>query len=85
MRLRRDPAFVAAAITTFARELTTRLGGAQVATVGRIDVRPNLVNVVPATATITVDLRNTDEDVLVEAEQALTAEVARLAAPSRSP
>ena len=80
MRLRRDPAFVAAALTTFARELTSRLGGAQVATVGRIDVRPNLVNVVPATATITVDLRNTDEDVLVEAEQALTAEVARLAA-----
>ena len=41
------------------------------ATVGRIDLRPNLVNVVPATATITVDLRNTDEDVLVVAERAL--------------
>ena len=79
MSLRRDPAVVAAAITTFARELTRRLGGAQVATVGRIDLHPNLVNVVPATATITVDLRNTDEETLVVAEDAVVAEVARLA------
>ena len=79
MRLRRDPGFVAAAITTFVRELTVRFGGAQVATVGRVDLRPNLVNVVPATATITVDLRNTDEQVLGAAEQAFADEVARLA------
>ena len=79
MKLRRDPGFVAAAITTFVRELANRLGGAQVATVGRIDLRPNLVNVVPASATITVDLRNTDEEILVAAENALAAEVARLA------
>ncbi len=79
MKLRRDPGFVAASITTFVRRLTERLGGAQVATVGRIELRPNLVNVVPATATITVDLRNTDEEVLVAAEDALAAEVARLA------
>jgi N-carbamoyl-L-amino-acid hydrolase len=79
MRLRRDPGFVAAAITTFVRQLTVRLGGAQVATVGRIDLRPNLVNVVPSTATLTVDLRNTDEAVLVAAEAELAAEVSRLA------
>jgi N-carbamoyl-L-amino-acid hydrolase len=79
MRLRRDPGFVAAAITIFVRQLTARLGGAQVATVGRIDLRPNLVNVVPATATLTVDLRNTDEAVLVAAEAELAAEVSRLA------
>jgi N-carbamoyl-L-amino-acid hydrolase len=80
MRLRRDPGYVAAAITTFVRQLTERLGDAQVGTVGRVDLRPNLVNVVAATATITVDLRNTDEDVLVAAERALAAEVDRLAA-----
>jgi N-carbamoyl-L-amino-acid hydrolase len=79
MRLRRDPGYVAAEVTAFVRQLTARLGGAQVGTVGRIDLRPNLVNVVPATATITVDLRNTDDAVLVTAEQALAAEVARLA------
>jgi N-carbamoyl-L-amino-acid hydrolase len=78
MRMRRDPGYVAAALTTFVRDLTARLGGAQVGTVGRIDVRPNLVNVVPASATITVDLRNTDDAVLVEAERALAAEIERL-------
>ena len=79
MKLRRDPGYVAAAITTFVRQLANRLGDAQVATVGRIHLHPNLVNVVPATATITVDLRNTDEEVLVAAEAALAAEVVRLA------
>lgn len=78
MRLRRDPAYVAAAITTFVRDLTRRYGGAQVATVGRIELRPNLVNVVPASATLTVDLRNTDDDVLVRAEGELAAELLRL-------
>jgi beta-ureidopropionase / N-carbamoyl-L-amino-acid hydrolase len=80
MRLRRDPGYVAAAITTFVRQLTERLGAPQVGTVGRVDLRPNLVNVVASTATITVDLRNTDEEVLVAAEQALGAEVDRLTA-----
>ena len=79
MRLRRDPGFVAAAITTFVRDLTVRFGGSQVATVGRFDLHPNLVNVVPATATITVDLRNTDEGTLVAAEHVLAEEVTRLA------
>ena len=71
MRLRRDPAYAAAVVTTFVRDLTRRFGGDQVATVGRIDLHPNLVNVVPASATITVDLRNTDDEVLREAERLL--------------
>jgi beta-ureidopropionase / N-carbamoyl-L-amino-acid hydrolase len=71
MRLRRDPAYAAAVITTFVRDLTRRLGGTQVATVGRLDVHPNLVNVVPARITMTVDLRNTQEHVLVDAERRL--------------
>jgi beta-ureidopropionase / N-carbamoyl-L-amino-acid hydrolase len=56
--------YVAARIAAFARELAAELGGDQVATVGRVDVHPNLVNVVPATVTLTVDLRNTDEEEL---------------------
>ena len=78
MRLRRDPAYVAASITTFVRDLTVRFGGSQVATVGRIDLTPNLVNVVPSTATLTIDLRNTDDAVLVKAERELAAELDRL-------
>ena len=79
MRLRRDAGYVAAEIATFARRLAGELGGAQVATVGRFEVRPDLVNVVPAGATLTVDLRNTDDAALQRAEVALAAEVARLA------
>jgi N-carbamoyl-L-amino-acid hydrolase len=80
MRLRRDAGYVAAEIATFVRRLVLDLGGAQVGTVGRLDLRPDLVNVVPAAATLTVDLRNTDDAVLSRAEQALADEVARLAA-----
>jgi N-carbamoyl-L-amino-acid hydrolase len=58
-------------VTTFVRDLTRRVGGEQVATVGRVDLHPNLVNVVPATARITVDLRNTDDEALRDAEHRL--------------
>jgi N-carbamoyl-L-amino-acid hydrolase len=68
MSLRRDPGFVAAAASVFVRELAAELGHPQVATVGRVELQPNLVNVVPATATFTVDLRNTDDAVLARAE-----------------
>jgi N-carbamoyl-L-amino-acid hydrolase len=79
MRMRRDAGYVAAAIATHVRQLALDLGSAQVGTVGRLDLRPDLVNVVPAAATLTVDLRNTDDDMLRRAEQALADEVARLA------
>ncbi len=71
MRLRHDPLHAAAAVTTFVRQLTEVLGGDQVGTVGRLEVHPNLVNVVPSRATLTVDLRNTDDAVLAEAEARL--------------
>jgi N-carbamoyl-L-amino-acid hydrolase len=47
--------------------------------VGRLELSPNLVNVVPASATLTVDLRNTDEATLQQAESRLAAELDRLA------
>ncbi len=69
MALRRDPGVVAFRTAAFVRDLVLELGGAQVGTVGRIELHPNLVNVVAATATFTVDLRNTDNDALTEAEK----------------
>jgi len=71
MTMRKDPGFVAAACATFVRDLCEELGGTQVGTVGRIEFQPNLVNVVPASAHFTVDLRNTDEAVLQHAERRL--------------
>jgi len=69
MNLRKDPGFVAASCVKFVRELALDLGHPQVGTVGRVEFAPNLVNVVPASAVFTVDLRNTDELVLQEAER----------------
>lgn len=80
MQLRHDPLVVAALVVAEARAIARRLGGTQVATVGRMDVFPDLVNVVPGTVTFTVDLRNTDELRLQEAEQAIFAFARRIAA-----
>jgi beta-ureidopropionase / N-carbamoyl-L-amino-acid hydrolase len=71
MHMRNDAGYVAARVTTFARELTRRLGGNQIATVGAITLAPNLVNVIANKALFTVDLRNTDGAVLQAAEQEL--------------
>lgn len=80
MHLRRDPALVAATIAVAARGIADDLGGAQVATVGRIELHPNLVNVIPARATMTVDLRNTDAAALAEAERRLREMIDRTSA-----
>jgi beta-ureidopropionase / N-carbamoyl-L-amino-acid hydrolase len=78
--LRRDPGLVAARVTAFVRSLAVSLGAPMVGTVGRLGLHPDLVNVVPATATMTVDLRHTDDTVLSTAEELLRAEVGSLAA-----
>lgn len=68
MSLRHDPALVAAEITVFLRQLAKEMGGDQVCTVGKVDIHPNLTNVVAAKAMITLDVRNTDEELLKFAE-----------------
>ena len=79
MHLRHDAAYAAATITTFVRDLTWTIGHGQVGTVGRLDLHPDLVNVVPGRAVLTVDLRNTDPDRLRLAESRLTSFCAELA------
>ena len=79
MSLRHDPAYVAAEITVFLRNLAKDLGGDQVCTVGKIDLHPNLTNVVPARATLTLDVRNTDEKLLQTAELRIKDFLARIA------
>lgn len=79
MSLRHDPAYVAAEITVFLRNLAKDLGGDQVCTVGKIDLHPNLTNVVPARATLTLDVRNTDEKILQIAESKIKDFLAQIA------
>jgi N-carbamoyl-L-amino-acid hydrolase len=83
MRLRRDAGYLAASVNLFARRLALEMGGNQVATVGALSLRPNLINVVPNRAVFTVDLRNTDEAKLKEAEARVAAHIAEVAAAER--
>lgn len=78
MSLRCDAGWAAGSIIAFVRDLAADIGGSQVATVGRIDFFPNLINVVPNRAVLTVDLRNTDEETLRRAESRLHLHLADL-------
>jgi N-carbamoyl-L-amino-acid hydrolase len=69
MSMRKDPSYVAAKIAVFLRDLADRYGGHQVCTVGKVDLFPNLINVIPAKAVMTLDVRNTDERTLKKAEK----------------
>jgi N-carbamoyl-L-amino-acid hydrolase len=79
MQLRHDAGYCAARIGVFVRELVTRLGGLQVGTVGSVRLTPNLINVIPNQAVVSVDLRNTNDALLAEAEQAFAAFLETLA------
>jgi N-carbamoyl-L-amino-acid hydrolase len=75
MRLRRDAGYLAASVNLFARKLAKEMGGDQVATIGALSLRPNLINVVPNRAVFAVDLRNTDEAKLKQAEARVAAHI----------
>ena len=78
MAMRHDAGFAAAATATALRALTQRIPGL-LATCGRITLEPNLINVIPERATVTVDLRHPDESALREAEAELARAVAAAA------
>jgi N-carbamoyl-L-amino-acid hydrolase len=79
MRLRHDAGYCAAAIGTFLRDLAREMGGSQVCTMGKVDLHPNLINVIAARAKLTADLRNTDEALLRESERRLALFLGELA------
>jgi N-carbamoyl-L-amino-acid hydrolase len=73
MALRHDAGYGAARVVCFVRDLAQDLGGSQVGTVGALRLLPGLINVIPGDAEVTVDLRNTDEMRLRQAEDRLAA------------
>ena len=79
MRLRHDAGYVAAAVAVAVRRIVAETGAPAVGTVGRIRLHPDLVNVVAATATLTIDLRHTDADTLAGLEAEIAAAVADIA------
>jgi beta-ureidopropionase / N-carbamoyl-L-amino-acid hydrolase len=80
MDLRRDAGYAAGEIAVFVRRLAREMAGQQKGTVGRIELYPNLVNVVAERAVLTVDLRNIDNEPLQQAERQLADFLNRLAA-----
>ncbi len=79
MDLRHDAGYAAAAIAAEVRRIANETPG-QVGTVGRMRFEPDLINVIPERAVLTVDLRNFDDGRLRGAEARLAAfadEVAR--------
>jgi N-carbamoyl-L-amino-acid hydrolase len=79
LRFRHDAGYAACAIGRFVRDLAKDFGGSQLGTVGTLELHPSMVNVVAQRAKLTVDLRNTDEVLLQEAEVELSQFVDRLA------
>ena len=79
MHLRHDAGLVAAAIATFLRELAVS-SGTTLATIGMLRIEPNVINVIPRKAVLTVDLRDPDEQRLQQAEQRLADHLEQLAA-----
>lgn len=67
LQLRHDPAVVAAQVIA---DLRAYAGATEstLATVGTFTLAPNAINVIPHTATFTVDLRDPDESALLHAE-----------------
>ncbi|AIO72625.1 Zn-dependent hydrolase [Burkholderia multivorans] len=79
MHLRHDAGWVAAAIATFLREFAVS-SGTTLATIGMLRIEPNVINVIPRKAVLTVDLRDPDEQRLQQAEQRLADHLEQLAA-----
>jgi N-carbamoyl-L-amino-acid hydrolase len=61
MRVRHDALVAAAEIVRGVREIPGRVGPDTVATVGRLDVTPNIPNAIPGRVTLSVDLRDPED------------------------
>ena len=79
MRLRHDAGLVAAEVATAVRAIVLEDGEPAVGTVGRLQLHPDLVNVVAARAVLTVDLRHTEAAALHGLEASVRAVVDDLA------
>jgi N-carbamoyl-L-amino-acid hydrolase len=64
MRIRHDALVAAAEIVGGVREIARKIGGDLVATVGRLDVAPNIPNAIPGRVSLSVDFRDPAESSL---------------------
>lgn len=79
MALRHDAGMCAMRCATFIHNLVARYGGSQLGTVGALQLKPNLINVIAQEAVMTVDLRNTQAAQLRQAQAEVLAFAYRIA------
>jgi len=79
MHDRQDALVAATDAASGIHDLPNRLSEDAVATVGRMDVSPNSINVIPDEVTFTVDVRSYDREVVASAPDAVEFEVATAA------
>lgn len=79
MRTRKDALAAAAPVIIQIEAMARDLSRQTVATVGRIDCRPNAINVIPDRVDFTIDLRSPDEAALAEGDARIRKYVAQSA------
>lgn len=79
MQFRVDPGLAAATLMQWVNQYA-RNTPHTLATVGQVEYTPNLINVIPAKVSLTIDLRDPDEEALARAEAALAEAVQAVAA-----
>jgi len=79
MSLRQDAGVAAARVVTWLRDRARSGNGRSVATVGRLRLEPDAINVIPARAVFTVDLRDPDAAQLATLEADLAARLEEVA------
>ncbi|MEH7126194.1 allantoate deiminase [Bacillus sp. JJ1773] len=82
MGYRKDAVFAASQMIQDVINKAIEYGDPLVATVGKIEVKPNIVNVVPGGALFTLDVRHTEKEVLVKFTDELTSIINRIASES---
>jgi N-carbamoyl-L-amino-acid hydrolase len=80
MHLRHDALVATADVVSAVRRLTATGGPDLVGTVGRVDVHPNSINVIPERVEFTVDVRSYDDAVVDAAVERVGREIAHAAA-----
>ena len=71
MEMRHDAGLGAAKITILVNEIACKYSPLAVGTVGYFDIQPNSINIIPGAATVTVDLRSADSNILDEMKEQL--------------
>lgn len=72
MSYRHDAVYAFSRIQCMITETAIRYGDPMVATVGKVEVSPNIVNVVPAHVLFTLDVRHTDQQVIWDFTEEIT-------------